>query len=348
MLRALRNRLAGGPAEADADELLAEVTRLTDLNRRDRSPDRERELLRLRQRAAAALIAAAEEPPARPANEVALDEDGLASIGRSDLNAARVRGAILGHGYALVRGLLDRNEALSFADEIERVFRARSSEGEEGGLYEEYRPAPPYPQIAKRVRAWIEAGSGVLAADSPRLMFEMLELLDRSGLRSLVRDYLDEPVLVSVQKCTLRKADPGPPGGWHQDGSFMGRTRALNVWIALSDCGEDAPGLDFVPRRIGDLVETIGIGAEAELAKPARERKPSPGTTLVAHETAEAAADGAEIVRPLFRAGDAMLFDDLFLHRTGSNAEMPDPRYAIESWFFGASGFPRDYVPLAA
>jgi len=26
---------------------------------------------------------------------------------------------------------------------------------------------------------------------------------------------------------------------------------------------------------------------------------------------------------------------------------MPNPRYAIESWFFGASGFPRAYTPLA-
>jgi hypothetical protein len=43
-----------------------------------------------------------------------------------------------------------------------------------------------------------------------------------------------------------------------------------------------------------------------------------------------------------------MLFDDRFLHRTGSNPAMTKPRYAIESWFFGASGFPADYAPIAA
>jgi hypothetical protein len=26
---------------------------------------------------------------------------------------------------------------------------------------------------------------------------------------------------------------------------------------------------------------------------------------------------------------------------------MPDPRYAVESWFFGPSAFPEGYLPLA-
>ena len=50
----------------------------------------------------------------------------------------------------------------------------------------------------------------------------------------------------------------------------------------------------------------------------------------------------------LVEAGDVLLFDDLFVHQTGSDPSMPNPRYAIESWFFGASGFPADYAPLAA
>jgi hypothetical protein len=58
---------------------------------------------------------------------------------------------------------------------------------------------------------------------------------------------------------------------------------------------------------------------------------------------------GAEaVIRPIFEPGDILLFDDLFLHQTGSDPSMPNPRYAIESWFFGASGFPADYAPLAA
>jgi hypothetical protein len=59
------------------------------------------------------------------------------------------------------------------------------------------------------------------------------------------------------------------------------------------------------------------------------------------------AAGEVGIVRPIFNPGDALLFDDLMLHQTGSDPEMPNPRYAIESWFFGPSAYPANYVPIA-
>ena len=37
----------------------------------------------------------------------------------------------------------------------------------------------------------------------------------------------------------------------------------MNVWLTLSDCGEDAPGLDIFPRRLDHLVETGTKGAVA-------------------------------------------------------------------------------------
>jgi hypothetical protein len=62
---------------------------------------------------------------------------------------------------------------------------------------------------------------------------------------------------------------------------------------------------------------------------------------------AEEAAGELPILRPVFEPGDALLFDELFLHKTASDPRMRRPRYAIESWFFGASAFPENYVPLA-
>ena len=53
------------------------------------------------------------------------------------------------------------------------------------------------------------------------------------------------------------------------------------------------------------------------------------------------------VVRPIFEPGDVMLFDELYLHSTAADPSMPNPRYAIESWFFGPSGFPAEYVPIA-
>src|SRR5205085_8020049 len=115
----------------------------------------------------------------------------------------------------------------------------REGEGENDGYFAEMSVEPPYDL---KDRGWVTHAGGVWAADSPRLMFEMLELFDRHGLQDVIRGYLGEPPAFSVQKCTLRKVEPtagnGYPG-WHQDGRFLGEVRALNVWLTLTHCGDD-------------------------------------------------------------------------------------------------------------
>ena len=70
-------------------------------------------------------------------------------------------------------------------------------------------------------------------------------------------------------------------------------------------------------------------------------------TIQVSQPKAEQAAGDIEIVRPIFEPGDALFFDELFLHQTASDPAMPNPRYAIENWFFARSAFPADYAPVA-
>ena len=67
----------------------------------------------------------------------------------------------------------------------------------------------------------------------------------------------------------------------------------------------------------------------------------------VSQRKAEEAAGDKPIVRPIFEPGDALFFDELFLHQTGSDPSMPKPRFAIETWFFGGSAFPGEYAPVA-
>ena len=98
-------------------------------------------------------------------------------------------------------------------------------------------------------------------ADSPHLLFEMLDSFERAGLTRVIGKYLGERPTISVQKCTLRKVDPDAGHGWHQDGAFMGDVRALNVWLSLSRCGDEAPGMDVVPRRLDHIVPTGTEGA---------------------------------------------------------------------------------------
>ncbi len=148
-----------------------------------------------------------------------------------------------------------------------------------------------------------------------------------------MRGYLGEPPLVTGDKTTLRKAEPAVSGAWHQDGKFMGEVNALNLWLSLSHCGDDAPGLDIVPRRLEDHVDDRDRRGDAD--------------QQVSQRMAEEAAGDTPILRPIFEPGDALLFDELFLHKTAPSRRCPGRGIAIENWFFGASGFPEDYVPLA-
>jgi hypothetical protein len=176
-------------------------------------------------------------------------------------------------------------------------------------------------------------GGGLLAVDSPDLSFEMFEMFRAAGLPELVGRYLGEPPLISAQKTTLRKADPSVAGHWHQDGKFMGPVRALNLWLSLSRCGDEAPGLDLVPRRFDYFLTTQTDGEMLDYTASDR--------------VVEEAAGDKGILRPIFEPGDALFFDELFMHKTGSDPSMPKPRFAIENWFFGGSAFPTEYVPLA-
>jgi hypothetical protein len=191
----------------------------------------------------------------------------------------------------------------------------------------------PAEQAASLGRHWVAGSGGVLAADSPRLLFQMLETYEEVGLRHVVTNYLGERPVLSANKCTMRKAPLTASTAWHQDGAFLGRgIRALNVWVALSDCGVDAPGLDLLPRRLDDVVEAGTGGAIFDWAV---------GPQIVDHLAA-----AAPVVCPVFQAGDAMLFDDLCLHRTAIDSTMTRPRYAIESWFFAPTSYPAGQVPL--
>jgi hypothetical protein len=56
---------------------------------------------------------------------------------------------------------------------------------------------------------------------------------------------------------------------------------------------------------------------------------------------------GRPIQRPYFGVGDAILFDQFFVHRSDVRP-LTRERYAIESWFFTADGYPDHLVPVVA
>ena len=326
----------GAPA-ADVAGMRAEIERLSSENRTGRSAELELRIRELRHRAGIELVAAPGPEPSycEPAAEPPPlgDQSRVSELDAADLSPEALRSAMLSSGCLLVRGLVDPDRAAGMADAIERAMAARSDSRngvDVDGLYDELQAEGGF-EIVKR--EWIEEGGGLLAADSPRLLFETLDLFEEAGIPRLVEAYLGERPAISAQKFTLRKATPDVGGAWHQDGSFLGDVRSLNLWVSLSRCGDVAPSMDIVPQRLDGLVETGGEGTWiAGQISPA---------------TAERAAGDLGVVRPIFDPGDALLFDELFLHQTGTDAAMPNPRYAIETWCFGPSGYAAGNAPLA-
>jgi len=333
------------PESLEADKLATEgklfeaIDLLTEANRSERDPRIELQLRHVRHLAGIGLIENAPDNPQfpQPAAEVPArgEQSRCPEVTPDELTPEIVRAAFLEAGCLLVRDVMDDDKALQFAADIDHSFEVRASlaegQSDPDGFYDEIIPEEPY-QVAER--DWVEEGGGVLAADSPKMLYEMLDVFEKANLRKVIEAYLGEKPAISVQKCTLRKATPDIAGGWHQDGKFMGEdVRSINVWMALSRCGDVAPSMDVVPVRLEDFVEIGG-----------------PGTFLdfqISQQTADKAAGDIGVVRPIFNPGDALLFDQLFLHQTGSDPSMPNPRYAIESWFFGPSAYPDDYVPIA-
>lgn len=166
------------------------------------------------------------------------------------------------------------------------------------------------------------------------MLAELVETLDSVGLSRAIHGYLGERPVLSVNKCTLRRVPLDTKhANWHQDGAFLGEgIRSVNVWMALSHCGDVAPGLDIVPRRLEQVVETGTDGATFPWTV-------GPGVV-------ERVSVGAPVCRPIFEPGDVLVFDDLFLHRTAVDDAMTNERYAVETWFFAPSAYPSGQIPL--
>jgi hypothetical protein len=107
----------------------------------------------------------------------------------------------------------------------------------------------------------------------------------------------------------------------------------------LTDCGVDAPSLDVVPRRPAGVLPT-GVNQAWQ-------------SWTVSELTVAEVLDDPPVVRPVFEPGDALLFDHLLVHRTGTAEGMQKVRYAVENWFFAPSAYPeiapnevRPHLPL--
>lgn len=331
-------------AALEADDWRAAIDVLADANRAGPDPALEIALVDLRHRCAARVLAETDpDPDAALGAGVSppIGPSGLPETDLAGLTAANLRAALLEHGTLVVRGVLSAADAQRLSDEIDECWKVSAGEAEPSDptqeLFRRFWPeasddANPH-TFEQGIRNWIRAAGGVLLCDSPSIQFEVLDLYRRLGLHAVVEEYLGGRPLLSANKCTLRRVSPETVGGWHQDGAFLGtEIRAVNLWLTLTDCGRDAPGMDVVARRLDDLVPTGGPEAYFDWAASDR--------------AVDDAAGPEGIVRPEFRAGDLVIFDELMMHRTATEPTMPNERRAIELWSFSAVAYPEGHIRL--
>jgi Phytanoyl-CoA dioxygenase (PhyH) len=315
------------------------VDLLTDANRRAPAPEIEVRLVSARHRTFVAPPAAAPTGPwPVPVADAFPDIAGLPEVAASELNAELLGAGLQHHGALIVRGLLSPSVAESLLAEIRRAFDAAEAAAagapvsETSPWYVPFEPGEGY-DFGWVERHFSRRVGAVLAVEAPRALFHVIETLRAAGLGELIGEYVGEWPALSAKKTSLRRARPDSPTEWHQDGAFLGEgIRTVNAWTALTPCGRDAPGIEVYARPFDEIVTT---GTDDALFK-----------WSVSPEQAERLGTG-DIVSPEFAAGDALLFNQLTLHRTGIAPTMTRERYAIESWFFAPSTYPLEQVPIA-
>jgi ectoine hydroxylase-related dioxygenase (phytanoyl-CoA dioxygenase family) len=114
--------------------------------------------------------------------------------------------------------------------------------------------------------------------------------------------------------------------GWqlpfHQDQMLLQRP-LLNVWIALTPCGTEAPGLELVVTDKSNLLATF-----------ADDRKEFSAAQKQIAESEVIKTFGPESLwHPIMAPGDALIFRGTTIHRTFVTSAMDKPRISIELRF---------------
>lgn len=337
-------RARAGEAEA-AGRVGEAIVAWTTVNRLHPTPEVEEHLVQLRCDLALSQPAGAPSEPWPPEYDDPFpDVEGRAPEVEADqLTSEVLGGAIRHHGCLLVRHLVAPERGDAMRATIDQVFTGRRDHlagVPAADTTPWYVPCAAWdaftPDKARNARRYTDvSGSAMRACDSPRAIFQITDALEGSPVLPAIAAYLGERPVLSANKTMLRRVPPDATPSWHQDGSFMGKqTRTVNVWVALSDCGQgrEAPGLAVVPRRLDESLRG----------------EVSDGDIILTPEQFADATDGVGVIRPTFAPGDALLFDDLLVHANGGGEPgLTRPRYAVEAWMFAPTSLPTDYLPLS-
>ncbi len=273
-----------------------------------------------------------------------VDSNIVPEVSADAFSATILRDSLMQHGSLVVRNLFTSAITDALREAADRVIDACADPNAESN----HEPEPYFnpPNNLKTImpnrdrelvntRSFHRTSGSAMCVEAPSVAEALLDFYEDSGLREIVTDYLQEPPCLTVKKWVLRRSLlPVSEAGWHQDGAFMGTDiNSVNMWLPLSTCGGDtgAPGMDVVPRRLYDIASAEGAQFEWS----------------VSDSQVQSGDNSQRPISPIFHAGDAYFFDHFFLHRTQYRPDFSKVRYAVETWFFGESAFPKNQIPLA-
>lgn len=332
------------PLEEQVDDLVAQkkyleaIGLLSTYNSAKPSPKIENVLTQLRHDAFFAINHGQPQGPWPPiVTDLFTPSETIPEIDSKEIDAAKARSGVFNHGSLIIRNLLSEDQIETLAMSVENAFNAFDNVDPLDQAHSWFSPLKTHNNMGDldADRPWVREGGGVLAAESPQALINLIDIFEKAGVIALVTGFLGERPALSVRKTTLRKTSPTTHAefGWHQDGAFLGHgIRTLNVWVALTDCGIDSPSMDMIPRRLKNVLPTGTEGALFDW---------SVSPTIVAE-----VCDNGQPQHLLFKAGDAIIFDEVNLHRTSTLPGMDKDRLAIESWFFAPSCYPLDQLPI--
>ena len=156
---------------------------------------------------------------------------------------------------------------------------------------------------------------------------EVVQTISSFAFLPFVETFLGAQPMLGLNPSSVRKGDPFAGGRclFHQDGQFLGGPgiKTLNTWVALDDCGVDAPGVEVIPQRVGDILKCGGSDVDMSWE--------------ITDDTVFDRFGGRQAAwAPQINAGDVLAFDQMNVHRTHITPGMGRERYALECWMFPA------------
>jgi hypothetical protein len=166
---------------------------------------------------------------------------------------------------------------------------------------------------------------GASSAEVDRMVATLVDAYRAQGVFDLVERYLGETPVGFPHRTVVKRNEPSAGLPWHQDASFFGGPcGSLDIWTALTECGRRCPSLWLVPRRMERILDASQTTVDA---------------SATVEEEMPQVLDGVEAVRPVLQPGDAILLDEMTVHRTGTGWKVPSREVAV-TWFFAPSRLP--------